>query len=161
MTPREKVLSIFSRRNPDGPGYWTGNPHEDTYRIYLERIGGPARRTFSSFSVTIVAGSPPIPGTSIRKGAPIFDPYRGAPRQSLNQPGPASRSANLSPRWRATLGLIPDSWISPTSSPRSMLILAWRCSPACGRPSFTTSRTSSAWTTTSSRCTHIPTLLRP
>jgi uroporphyrinogen decarboxylase len=87
MTPREKVLSILERRNPDGPGYWTGNPHEDTYRIYLERIGGTRKEDLFQFLGDDCRWIPADPGYKHPKGAPIFDPYRGAPRQSLNQPG--------------------------------------------------------------------------
>jgi uroporphyrinogen decarboxylase len=39
MTSREKVFAILNRTNSGKPGYWTGNPHEDTFRIYFKELG--------------------------------------------------------------------------------------------------------------------------
>jgi uroporphyrinogen decarboxylase len=87
MTPRERILSILAKRNTDGPGYWTGNPHDDTYRIYLERIGAARKEDLFLFLGDDCRWIPADSGYKHPQDAPIFDPYRDAPLQSLNQPG--------------------------------------------------------------------------
>lgn len=40
MTSREKILSIMNQNNTSGKtGFWTGHPHDDTYDIYLSKLG--------------------------------------------------------------------------------------------------------------------------
>src|SRR5512137_1993793 len=39
MTSREKIVAVLNRTNAGKPGYWTGNPHEDTFRIYFRELG--------------------------------------------------------------------------------------------------------------------------
>jgi uroporphyrinogen decarboxylase len=39
MTSRERVLAILNHKNTGKPAYWTGNPHEDTYRKYFQELG--------------------------------------------------------------------------------------------------------------------------
>jgi len=87
MDSREKVLSILERRNADGPGFWTGSPHEDTFPLYLSKIGGTREEDLYSFLKDDCRFFPADSAYSHPEGKPFFDPYLGAPRLSLTQPG--------------------------------------------------------------------------
>ena len=39
MNHRERIRTIFAGRPPDRAGFWLGNPHADTWPIYLEAFG--------------------------------------------------------------------------------------------------------------------------
>ncbi|MEW6071387.1 MAG: uroporphyrinogen decarboxylase family protein [Planctomycetota bacterium] len=41
MNGRERVRAIFARQEPDRAGFWLGNPHADTWPIYLAAFGQP------------------------------------------------------------------------------------------------------------------------
>lgn len=87
MTPREKVLAILERRNADGPGFWTGNPHPETLPVYLEALGlADAEALYRHFGDD--ARWLPADGAYQHPdGCPPFDFYGGRVRESLNMPG--------------------------------------------------------------------------
>jgi len=46
MTPRARINSLFNRTPADRTGYWSGNPHSDTFDIYLSTLGLNTREEF-------------------------------------------------------------------------------------------------------------------
>ncbi len=111
---REKVLAILEHRNTEGVAFWTGNPHDDTYALYLERIGGAAREDLFAFLGDDCRWFPSDPATGAPKAG------HSSIRTSA-RPGAASRSraalrcASPRPRWSATPGRTRRTWISPAS----------------------------------------------
>jgi uroporphyrinogen decarboxylase len=86
-TPREKILAILEKRNDDGVAFWTGNPHADTYAAYLDRIGGSEKEDLFRHLGDECRWIPADNAYRHPEGKPLFDPYQGAPRESLTQPG--------------------------------------------------------------------------
>jgi len=49
MDPKERVRRIFAGGEADRVGFWLGNPHEDTWPIYLDHFGFQSREELRRF----------------------------------------------------------------------------------------------------------------
>ncbi|MBE3071113.1 MAG: hypothetical protein IMZ66_12830, partial [Planctomycetes bacterium] len=45
MTRRERIRTIISGRAADRCGFWLGNPHADTWPLYLRHFGATGEET--------------------------------------------------------------------------------------------------------------------
>lgn len=95
MTSRQKVMAILEHRNTDGAAYWTGNPHDDTVPLYLRRMGGSTTEDLYRFLGDDCRFLPSDSGYRHPEGRPFFDPYLGAPKRSLSEPGCFARCESI------------------------------------------------------------------
>jgi len=114
MNSRERINAIMNGDRPDRAGFWLGNPHGETKKIYCRELGidyvpwDPLRS--SSHDETVGAAiemmrsevdlsaalgsdffwvSPELDPSAWAhpEGKPIFDSHGGRPKKTLNEPG--------------------------------------------------------------------------
>lgn len=49
MTSRERIINLFNNKTSDRTGYWSGNPHADTFDMYLSTLKLNTREEFFSY----------------------------------------------------------------------------------------------------------------
>ncbi len=112
MTGKERIRAMFGRKRVDRPGFWLGNPADETKKTYAEYMNlGNSKKN----EIPVNAASP-LKATEIAdldialhvafqsdlfwacpqldpglykhpEGKPLFDIFGGKPRESLTQPG--------------------------------------------------------------------------
>lgn len=87
MNSREKVKHIFNLSSPGSIGFWTGNPHEDTAKIYLEKLNFTEREQLYQFVHDDCRWVKADTAYKHPEGKPIFDIYGGREKKSLGEGG--------------------------------------------------------------------------
>ena len=112
MNGKERINAIFDRKSVDRPGFWLGNPANETKLIYAEKLGIPVDNSISEKDETnsvlkasklfdldvrlheklnsdLFWASPELDPNAYQhpEGKPMFDVLDGVPRESLAQPG--------------------------------------------------------------------------
>lgn len=87
MTSREKIKKIFDRSSTDGIGFWTGNPHADTEKKYLEELEFDTIEQLYSYLNDDCRWIWADYGYKHPEGKPMFDIYSGQEKTHLGQAG--------------------------------------------------------------------------
>jgi len=87
MDSREKIGRIFALASDGTAGFWTGNPHADTLRMYLERLGFSQAEELYRHLGDDCRWIPADSAYRHPEGRPMFDVLGGKRRVSLSQPG--------------------------------------------------------------------------
>ncbi len=87
MTSREKVIDIFSRSSQGTSAFWTGNPHKDTEKKYLERLNINDREELFDYLNDDCRWIPADSGYKHPGGKLMFDPLGGAEKKKHGQAG--------------------------------------------------------------------------
>ena len=87
MTSKQLITGIFDRKGTGSIGFWTGNPHRDTVKIYNERIGEEGSEAIYSHLEDDCRWYSGNSAYAHPDGKPMFDFTGGVPKESLNQGG--------------------------------------------------------------------------
>ncbi len=87
MNSREKINKIFSRSSAGDIGFWTGNPREDTEKIYFNTLKLNDREQLFQYLKDDCRWVPADAGYKHPEGKPVFDIYGGQPVACHGQAG--------------------------------------------------------------------------
>ena len=87
MNSREKIKRIFSRTSQGTIGFWTGNPHSDTRKIYLEKLGMTDMEEFFQYLNDDCRWITADRAYKHPEGKPIFDIYGGREKKAHGEGG--------------------------------------------------------------------------
>lgn len=96
MTGEERINRLFNRQETDRVGFWKGNPHEESTRIYCAHYGIPEDKDLlSATMLDDLNWHPAEEAWKHPEGKPIFDVLGGHERKSLNQAGIFAQTTDL------------------------------------------------------------------
>ena len=88
MTSREKVRRIFDLRSDSPVGFWTGNPWDSTAQGYMDKLGLSTReQLYEHLHDDCRWVMTEWSRYKHPEGKPLWDPLAGRERTSLAQPG--------------------------------------------------------------------------
>lgn len=87
MNSREKINRIFSRISQGTVGFWTGNPHPDTEKLYLEKLGMTGREELFEYLHDDCRWVIADRAYKHPEGKPIFDIYGGRGKKAHGEGG--------------------------------------------------------------------------
>ena len=87
MTEREKINSIFELKNTGVSGFWAGNPHKDTWKIYLSQLNVNTRDEVFDLLNDDCRWFRADESYKHPENKPMFDVYCGQEKHSHGQAG--------------------------------------------------------------------------
>lgn len=77
MNSKEKIIKIFDRKGSGDFGFWTGNPHEETWEMYLRQLNFQKQEELFNYLEDDCRWCWAESAYKHPDGNPMFDQYSG------------------------------------------------------------------------------------